>query len=73
MHVFEVYNLINYYICIHLWNHHHNHNSEQSHMPKSFFVPLCHPSIQLQSQQAVPGDHWAAFCHLELGLNFLEF
>lgn len=39
LHLFKVYKLMSFDICIHLWNHHHNQDSDHSHHPRKFFGP----------------------------------
>lgn len=71
-YIFKVYNLIIFDKCTHLWNHHHNDNSEHTH--PSFFLcsfvilcscpsgPLCHPQATTDLRPVTVSLHFLEFC-----------
>ena len=64
--ILEVYNLINFDICAHSWNHHQNQEREHIHDPKS--PPTC-PPPNLPSWSS----HFSAFCSNRLVLILWNF
>lgn len=49
-------------ICIYLWNHHHNLDSEHTLSPTSKFS-LARLGISSSHPYLILGNHWSAFCH----------
>jgi hypothetical protein len=51
LQIFEVYNLVSFDICIHLWRHHHNQDNERPSPPKISSCPFvsCYTSSRYLS------------------------
>ena len=58
-------------ICTHSWTHHHNQDNEHF-TPKSFFMPLCNPSL-LDPPSHLSRQSLMYFLLLLISLYILEF